>query len=667
MTLKQFIAIICLGSLCWTIYADRQGEKSADIFDMSIQQLLEQRIDTVVTASKREQKITEAPSSVTVITAEEIRRLGYRTLVDILDGVRGFYKTYDRNYSYIGVRGFGRPGDYNSRILFLIDGYRLNDNIGDSAWIGTDFCIDVDLIERIEIIRGPGSALYGSNAFFAVINVITKKGADYKGTELAGSLSSFNTKQARVTYGNTFGKGFDILVSGSKYDSAGPRLYFSQFDDPSTNNGHTTNDDDRFDNFLIKTSFPDFKIIAVHNSREKGIPTSAWGTLFNNKDTRTFDSGTLIGITYQKELSEWLSMLGRLSYNNYNYRGHYAYDYGLNKDLWNGQWYIGEAQLIYKINDIQTLVFGSESQYNIHQNQKNWDCPGDVSLDSKEKSKSYGLYIEDEFKITDNFILNAGIRRDYYDSFGSTVNPRLAMIYNLDSETAVKLLYGRAFRAPSAYELYYHDGYFTAKPSADLKPETINTYEIICEKYLNKNMFATAGLFYYKVKDLIDQTLDPADDLLVFKNLTEVSAKGFETELKADFDNGLQARLGYSFVQTFDKSTRSTLANSPKHIVNCSLIYPLIKNRFYAGIENIYNSGRKTLIGSRTDDFLITNLTLTYDNAVKGLDLQLGLYNLFDVKYGYPGFNEHIQDTDHMMPVINQDGRTVGVKATYRF
>jgi iron complex outermembrane receptor protein len=105
-------------------------------------------------ASKFSQKLSEAPSSVSVVTADDIRKYGYRTLADILKGVQGFYVTYDRNYSYVGVRGFGRPGDYNGRVLLTIDGHSANDNIFDQAGIGTEGPLDVDLIERVEIIRG---------------------------------------------------------------------------------------------------------------------------------------------------------------------------------------------------------------------------------------------------------------------------------------------------------------------------------------------------------------------------------------------------------------------------------------------------------------------------------------------------------------------------------
>ena len=131
------------------------------------------------------QKPTEAPSSVTVITSDEIKKYGHRTLADVLQSVQGFHVSYDRNYAFLGARGVSL-GDFNSRILLLVDGHRVNNNLTDGAYIDTAFILDIDLIDRVEIIRGPGSVLYGNNAFFGVINVITRQGEQLNGAEVSG-------------------------------------------------------------------------------------------------------------------------------------------------------------------------------------------------------------------------------------------------------------------------------------------------------------------------------------------------------------------------------------------------------------------------------------------------------------------------------------------------
>jgi len=174
----------------------------------------------VYSASKRIQPSGEAPSSVTVVSADDIQKQGYRTVADILRTVRSFYVTYDRIYSSLGVRGFARPGDFNTRILLLVNGHRLNDNIYDEAMIGTEFPVDIDLIQRIEIVRGPVSSLYGSNALFAAINIVTKEARDINGLDVSAVAASLHTYKARASYGREL-KRFSFLVSGSFYGSTG--------------------------------------------------------------------------------------------------------------------------------------------------------------------------------------------------------------------------------------------------------------------------------------------------------------------------------------------------------------------------------------------------------------------------------------------------------------
>src|ERR1700732_3736591 len=198
---KQLFSIVILSLLFLvssTCARAQNNSASPSLLDKSLEELMNIQIDTVYGVSRFRQKVTEAPASVTIVTSEEIQKYGYRTLADILRNVPGFYVTYDRNYSYLGLRGYGPPGDYNSRIAVLIDGHRLNDNLYDGALIGTEFPIDVDLIERVEVIRGPNSSLYVASAFLGVVSVITKRGKDMPGVSVAGEVASYGTYKGRV-------------------------------------------------------------------------------------------------------------------------------------------------------------------------------------------------------------------------------------------------------------------------------------------------------------------------------------------------------------------------------------------------------------------------------------------------------------------------------------
>ncbi len=661
----QLIAGWLLLGACATQAAASEDETG--LFDMSLEDLMTVEIDTVYSASKYTQKVTEAPSSVTIITADEIRKYGYRTLAEVLRSVPGFYINNDRNYDYLGVRGFRRPGDYDTRTLLLVDGHRINENIGDSPVFGMQLVVDVDLIERVEIVRGPGSSLYGSNALLAVVNVITKDGKTLDGLEVSGEVASFDTQKGRISYGEVFDNGLNLLVSATKGDGDGPQLYFEEFDDPATADGLVKNDDSDFHNLFLRASFGDFGLIAAHTASEKGIPTAPWGTVFGDRRTRVYDDTTLLGLSYEREISDKVSVKAQTAYHHYNYDGRYVYDCSedetpdivVNKDFYRGRWWDSELQVTARPFEKHTLTAGGEFRYNARQDQANWD--EEVYLDDSRHSKNWGLYIQDEFRVLDDVTLVAGVRYDHYDTFGGSTNPRLAMIYDVSEDTALKLLYGRAFRAPNAYELYYHDGGSTTKAPLDLDSETIDTYEIVLERAFGSHLSATVSGFYYVMDDLIGQYTDPNDGLFVFRNTDEVEARGVELVLGGRWENGLRARTSYSYVEAEDRATDARLANSPRHLAKLNLIAPVVKDTLYAGLEIQYNGRSKTLAGDHTDDFFLTNLALTYTSPSKRLEIAAGLYNLFDVDYAYPGSGEHVQDQ------IEQDGRTFRIKLTYRF
>jgi iron complex outermembrane receptor protein len=182
-------------------------------------------------------------------------------------------------------------------------------------------------MERVEIIRGPSSSLYGSNAFFAVINIITKSGRNFQGVEGSAEAGSFDTYKGRLSYGRRWQNGVEGLLSGSYYTSAGQRLFFKEFDDPATNNGVATHsDDDQFYSVFAKCR-GGFHARGAYVSREKGIPTGSFGTVFNDSRNRTVDSLAYIDLQYAHTFNTQWQILTRLAYDRYYYHGDYLYDY----------------------------------------------------------------------------------------------------------------------------------------------------------------------------------------------------------------------------------------------------------------------------------------------------------------------------------------------------
>jgi iron complex outermembrane receptor protein len=641
-----------------------------ELSQLTLEELVDLNIDSVYGASLFLQKVTEAPSSVTIITADQIERHGHRTLSDILRTVRGFYVTNDRNYSFLGVRGFSRPGDYNARVLLLVDGHRLNDNIFGSALIGTEFPLDVDLIDRVEIIRGPSSSLYGTSAFFGVINVITKHGAGLRGVDVAGSVGSFDSRRARVSFGRTFGQGADVLLSASAYDSAGERrLFFEEFDSPDTNHGIAEGADaDEFGQLFGKATVGNFTLQGLYGSRDKTVPTASFGTVFNDPRSRTVEKQGFLDARYERMLPRRWNLDARVHYDRYGYDGDYVLPYPdsgmatvVNKDFARGDWWGTELTATRKFASRHTLAVGSEYRDNVRQDQFNYDEGASFyHLDDRRRSTNWALFAQDEIALHRTLLVNVGVRHDHYDTFGGTTNPRAALIYNPADTTTVKLLYGAAFRAPNAYELFWgQNGIAKANPS--LQPETNRTSEIVLERYLGRHLRATGTGFYYTVQGLITQQTDPDDGLLVYNNVETITARGLELELDGRWAGGLEARAGYTYQDSHNDRTGARLTNSPAHVAQFNGIAPLFARNAFVGFGVRYLSARRTIAGGHVDPAVVSNLTISSRPLVKGLVFAATVHNLFDSRYEDPGSEEHRQDR------ITQIGRSVRVKLTYRF
>ncbi|MCB0267561.1 MAG: TonB-dependent receptor plug domain-containing protein [Calditrichaeota bacterium] len=220
-----FLAAVCIFAAPY--YATAQLSE-ADTDKTSLELLLNTPVSA---AAKYEQSVSDAPASVTVITSVEINNYGFQTLQDVFQIIQGFYTSDDHNYTYLGVRGFSRPTDYNNRILLLVNGHALNENVYGSAAIGTELGgFNLASIDRIEIIRGPGSALYGTNAMFAIINIVTQKGKTIDGLEIRAEYGSHNFLVGSALFGKKYANGLDVTFSARWVDDNGEDIYFAEFD-----------------------------------------------------------------------------------------------------------------------------------------------------------------------------------------------------------------------------------------------------------------------------------------------------------------------------------------------------------------------------------------------------------------------------------------------------
>lgn len=646
------------------------GAAKPDVASMSLEELLQAAVPKVYGASRYEQNVTLAPSSVSLITREEMDRFGYRTLRDAFNGLAGTYFGNDRNYSYLGVRGFLRPGDFLGRLLLLLDGHHANDNVQGGFGVGYEAMLDLDLVERIEFIRGPSSSVYGSGAFLGVLNVVTRKGADIQGVETAVEAGGFGTYQARATFGQGFANGLDVLVSASALESGGEsELFYPEFASPENPRGRVSGaDGERAAHFYTKATLHDLTLSGSLHVRDKEVPTASYGTLFDSGREETTDLRGYVDLKYEGEVADDGRLLARVSYDRFDYSGDYPYqddqnpaEVILNRDVTVGEWVRGEVQYLQTWRDRYTFTAGVDYQENVRQLQRNFDVGAGADAFRRDGSgREIGAYGQAEVEVGSRLHLNAGVRFDENTEFGGTVNPRGAVVYQPWERTFFKALYGRAFRAPSQFEGYYASS-FDYKANPDLQPETIDTYELVWEQYLGKAHRLSVAGYWYDIEDLISQSLDPVDNRLSFDNLESVVGRGVELEWQADWAHGFHTRLSYALQRAEESTHGEELSHSPRHLAKANLLVPIYRDRVTAGFEVQYAAEVRALNGDTVDGFVVANLTLFSRELAKNLDLSASIYNLFDAGYALP------VSADHVQSAILQEGRSFRVKLVYRF
>jgi outer membrane receptor for ferrienterochelin and colicins len=651
-------------AIIFTLTATAFGQQGTkDLSDASLEELSNIQI---YSASKHMQNASDAPASVMVVSSDEIEKFGYRNLADILRSVPGFYVTYDRDYTFVGVRGFGRLGDWNSRILVLIDGHRINNVLG-QAMLGNEFLVDVDMIERVEIVCGPSSSLYGANAFFAVINVVTRATKQVKDWELAFQAGSFGTYEGRATYGREF-HGMGLLLSGTFYNSQGQTLFFPEFNSPATNNGITSiTDYESYEHILATLTFHGFTLQGLFSTRDKGVPTAYFGAVFNDPGDFNVDSHQYVNLGCQHLIGKW-QLDAHTSYDQARLQGPVpeapaaaADPIVLNTFSFRGNWWTGEAKVSRDLFERNHITLGSEIRDNLRQDQGDLLNPPNVFTAVSNSSLITALYAQDEFGITSRLTLNAGVRYDHYSTFGGTTNPRAALIYRPTQKTALKLLYGNAFSAPDVYEISPDFGVFY-DDNFKLQPEHIQSFEGRAEEELGQYFHFSSGLYRNRIDDLISLVLVPSEGNFQYQNAGSALAMGLDFEFSGHAPNGFQGKASFDYVEAYNESAgHPAFDNSPHQMAKLNLTVPLIGRSLFAGVEGQFLGRRLTLLQNSVGSYQAFNFTLLGHTIGKHMDVSAGAFNMLDKKYSDPGRPEDPENT------IPQDGRSFRLKITGRF
>jgi outer membrane receptor protein involved in Fe transport len=601
---------------------------------LSMEELMQVK---VVAAALHPQTLRDAPASVTIITAEDIRKYGYRTLGEALAGVRGFYVTNDRSYETVGVRGFSLPGDYDSHLLIMVNGHNMADNVFNyMLYTGDDFPIDMNLIKQIEIIRGPASALYGSNAMFATINIITKSPDEAGPLTFTAGAGSFGEKKGQVTAAGSVGAA-KMLFSGSVYNNSGESpLFFPQYDNPQNNYGNAIDmTGEKGYHFFATLVWRNWTVTAAFAGDSKIQPIS-WGpTIFNDRGTANNDERNFVDAAYEREIAGG-TLRWRIYYDSFHYkgRGDYALSDGGVED--NRQSEVGDwigTQLTYRFRPsfAGDITAGVESTMDLRAFLTDFDVsPAPVVyLSTSHPDRSLALIFQDEKQLSKQWKLDLGLRYDESAYRRDFFSPRAALIYQ-PSEWTYKFLYGRSFRNPSAFQLYYGDGIAdAANPS--LRSESADTLEADAERKLGKRMNLQVSAYGYRVHNVLEGVYLP-DGLLQYQNSLEIRSEGLELEINGRPAYWLEFTASYAFQRSRDDSA---LENSPQHLAKLRLAAPLGR-KFDLSSGMQYTSSRWTLAGDSLKPVYLGDFTLTSKRLLRDCDVRIGLRNAFNTRYSDP-------------------------------
>ncbi len=620
-------------------------------------------LNEVTAANRTAQSAEDAPASVSLVSADEIRLFGDTTVWQALADQRGFYGTSDGTYQYLGVRGFARSGDYNNRLLLTLDGHTLNDDQLGASYVGHDGEIDLDDVERIEVVRGAGSVLYGSNAFLGVVNIVSGPVDLARPTHVVIGAESDRTARVRAGTKVKIGGGDHpawLSLSAGGLLSEGQDFQFPELADEANPLGSSIDaGGSTAAGGTVRLEAGDWNVVGWVNTRDQRIPTGAYETILADPRAHSSDTRGFGEVRWEPTFGEKLRIATRAYVDRYDFVGAYPYadPTDVVRDSWHGTW--GGAEARFMVTPMKGLDFtaGAEARLHLQAHLEGSDSSG-LYLDDSTPFEVYSGYLLAGINPSRALSLSGGARVDAYSTFGATVNPRLALIVRPGTHDTLKLLGGRAFRAPSPYELNYNDDGVTQVAAPDLAPEHIWSGELEYTRRLGDVSTLTLAAFGHRIDDLIGISLFDAAGVLQYTNSADpVNAVGLEGELRREWRGGWLAAASVSAQRSREGSllTGAELENSPAVTVSARGAAPVVAGITMASRMRV-ESSRLSHDGTRTNPALLWDVNATGNITPKGKNAfswSLGVRNLLDWKIEYPTSDELVQST------LPGSGRTV--------
>ncbi len=669
----QRIVISLLASLACGVWAISAMAQETEFGEEALFFTADQ---SVVTASKRTEKLIEAPAIMTVITADEIERMGADNLYDVLRYVPGVsvMETY-YGYSSVTFRGIAQT-HYNDKSLLLINGHHpLYDVVVGSYYLEQ---IPINVIKRIEIIRGPGSVLYGTNAFAGVINVITKDGRDLDGGRASLKYGSFDTVNGTLAYGGE-SNDVDFLIGGSYKDTSG--YDFKVQRDEAGASGTIPYEED-YGNVFVSSKCRDIALRGMFfkNSKDKyGIVPALTST--GERDLLGWD----LDAAYEKNLSDSLGLNAYAWYDYLEKKEQLDHYPPSSSGVEERQEYAGhkwgtEVQLSYDVHHDANIMCGvvyegflSEPYLFVYSSTDTTDSTASPYTDDK-RLWDVSPYLQVKWKPVPKLGLVGGLRYDSNSDSGSNFSPRGGAVYEIwEDALFLKALYGQAYRSPSVFEKYVTTpNVLMGNP--DLNPENVSTFDFGVQYLVNKHSLEV-NYFYLTTKDMItrNRTVPAGQQGCTrstpqYGNAEGQRIQGLEAELKGSPHKGVSYFCNVSYkLSGEEKSTGADILYMERVLANLGISWQPIPKIELGSFLNYVGSRKGTLsqaqggTATKIDPYLLWNLKATLRPA-PSVEVSLIVDNLLDESYTYPEYiRRNIED------VPGGPGRALFAETVYHF
>ena len=587
--------------------------------------------DSVITATESQRALGQVPAIVTVITEKQIRDMGAYTLIEALDSVPGMNISYPMDLGVghtLTVRGI--KSSEAEKTLLMINGHRVN-NPYSGSWTFLFDEFPLDDVRRIEIIRGPGSALYGSNAMAAVIHVITKSGEDFHGSGASVAAGNHGSQRGHVTTGSKE-SGRNILLSLNGSSTDGDKLTIAR--DAAGRSG-VSNFWRKQQSGFLSASSGNWSLFAMHVNKRRGSILD--GTNNIDKSTNIAIHQSVMAVTWRQQGDDWDAEL-RSDADLFDIDPQWQMFGGAQrlrpqvKDLTLS----GRAMLRYRGWQMQewtlSLSYEHIRQFGVHMFNNGVDVSALFNHNRNAVRQVPALVIQNEWSPLPQLTVTTGVRMEQYSDVGSHVSPRFAAIWSPISSLDIKAMYGHAFRAPNFVELYSSNNP-AVQGNPNIRPETVDTFEL--GGSFHEGIWRLDSDFYYsRYKSQITRLA--TSPLTV--NIGRTNLRGFEVELRADVKKGLYGSLAYTWQRGSNDLTSQQLAGVPVRMVKFSGDVPLpLDTHLHADLRWMGPQTRE--LGDTRPSLgamWLTNLALRMGNPVDGLSVSLNVRNLFNRKIYSP-------------------------------